>query len=352
MTRWFDFTDWERIRRDWSAWWSGELRRPLVTLVARDPGSFMGDDFLTRFPLDMPAEKVIDFFDEDLKHIHFYGDSFPKYWVNFAAGIAAAFLGSPIHYENSTTWFHPLPVASIAGIKPAFDPDNVWWKRCQDITQAAIERWCGRVLVSYTDLGGNLDILASLRGTENLLLDTMDMPEEVERLTREITPLWLRYFNQLESMMPPEQVGRAAWAPHWYPSTGYMLQSDFCYMISPEMFERFVLPDLTACCDALDYPFYHMDGKGQLVHLDALLSIQKLRGIQWQPGDGQPPADGWMDVLRRIRAGGKLCQVYVTLDGARNIVRELGGAGFLFDIFDDGVTTQRDIDAFFEEFGF
>ena len=95
-----------------------------------------------------------------------------------------------------------------------------------------------------------------------------------------------------------------------------MLQSDFSYMISPRMFERLILPDLTACCDALDYAFYHLDGKGEIKHLDMLLSIERLRGIQWIPGDGAPPPEEWMPLLKRIRDGGKLCQVYVTPEGA------------------------------------
>ncbi len=29
--------DWQRIRRDWSAWWAGELDRPMVVLTGWDP---------------------------------------------------------------------------------------------------------------------------------------------------------------------------------------------------------------------------------------------------------------------------------------------------------------------------
>ena len=43
-------------------------------------------------------------------------------------------------------------------------------------------RWGDRIVVSHTDLGGNLDILASFRKTERLLLDVHDAPEEVTRL--------------------------------------------------------------------------------------------------------------------------------------------------------------------------
>ncbi len=353
MTRWseFDSADWSQLEATWRSWWAGELERPLVTIVTRDPGAFppAGDDFLSRFDLEQPAEQVIDYFEQQFESIHYYGDAFPKWWVNFGAGIMAAFLGSGVEYRTGTTWFHPLPVESLAAIQPVYDPQNVWWRRVQEITCAAASRWAGKVVIGYTDLGGNLDILASLRSTEKLLLDCVESPEEVDRLTRAITTLWLRYFDEFEALLPESQAGRTAWAPPWSPTRGYMLQSDFSYMISPQMFERYVMPDLITCCEALDYPFYHMDGKGQLVHLDLLLSIDKLRGIQWQPGDGQPLADKWLDVLRRIRDGGKLCQVFVTLEGALTITRELGGQGFLFDILDQGESISAgQVAAFFD----
>ena len=59
-----------------------------------------------------------------------------------------------------------------------------------------------------------------------------------------------------------------------------------------------------------------------------LLSLERLHGIQWIPGDGQPPPEEWLPLLKRIRNGGKLCQLYVSPQGARTIVDELGGRGF------------------------
>jgi 5-methyltetrahydrofolate--homocysteine methyltransferase len=95
------------------------------------------------------------------------------------------------------------------------------------------------------------------------------------------------------------------------------------------MFERFVLPDLDTIFSTMDHAFYHLDGKGQIPHLDMLLSLESLKGIQWISGGGQPPTEEWPDLLRRIRDGGKFCQVYVSAEGARTIVRELGGKGFI-----------------------
>ena len=65
---------------------------------------------------------------------------------------------------------------------------------------------------------------------------------------------------------------------------------------------------------------------------DMLLSLERLRGIQWVPGDGAPPPEEWLALLKRIRDAGKLCQLEVSPQGARTIVRELGGRGFAFHI--------------------
>lgn len=354
MTTFQHFTpaDWQRIERDWCAWWNGELTRPLVVIETFEGGQeaawWKFDDFLTQFPLDMPVQQVLDYFQSRLEAMHFAGDAFPKWWVNFGAGVAAAFLGSAVHYETGTTWFYSLDVERLSDIHVAYNPDNPWWRRALDITRAAVERWGQQITIGMTDLGGNLDILASLRGTQKLLFDLYDMPEAVDRLTCEITGLWLRYYDELDAIIAPAGRGSACWGPCWSPTRGYMLQSDFSYMISPEMFERWVLPDMQACCRALDYPFYHLDGKGEIPHLDMLLSIPNLRGIQWQPGDGQPLADHWLPLLRRIREGGKLCQVYVTRAGARTICREIGGRGFLFHIINDPMTPQA-AETFVEE---
>lgn len=43
-------------------------------------------------------------------------------------------------------------------------------------------------------------------------------------------------------------------------------------------------------------------------------------------------AEAWLPLLKRIRDAGKLCQVFVTFEGARTIARALGGKGFAFCI--------------------
>jgi 5-methyltetrahydrofolate--homocysteine methyltransferase len=335
VTRALSFSDsgWERVERNWTAWWQGETDRPMVILEAMTDPRFSlctWSQHLTTYPLSQPAEEIVDALDPQFAALDLYADAFPKWFPNFGPGVVAAFLGSPVDASTGTTWFHPCGLALDADL--AFRADGPWWERVAAVARAGRARWGGRAVIGHTDLGGNLDILASLRGTQQLLLDLCDAPRDVERLLGQVTSLWLRYYDAYCELIAPAHRGFAGWAPLWFPGRGYMLQSDFAYMISPAMFERLVMPDLTACCAALDYAFYHLDGKGQIKHLDMLLSIDRLRGIQWIPGDGAAPPEEWLPLLKRIRDAGKLCQLYVTLEGALIIARELGGKGFAFCI--------------------
>ena len=334
----FTDEDWQRIERDWKAWWAGELERALLVLEVPTYDWTQ----LTKWGLDTPLDQVLDIAQRNLEGTAWLGDAYPKWWVNYGPGVMAAFLGSRVSYTPDTTWFWPLEdVNSLTNIHPIYNPDNPWWRRVLEMTRQAVDRWRDQVLVGTTDLGGNLDILASLRGSEKLLFDLNDNPTDVDRLVKEITSLWLQYYDDLYAITDPAGRGNACWGPVWSPGKGYMLQCDFSYMISPRMFKRFVLPDLEACCAHLDYAFYHLDGKGELPHLDQMLRIERLRGIQWQPGDGQRMAEGWPEVLQKIRAGGKLVQVFVTAQGALDIKRELGGKGYLLHIVNETLTPEQ-----------
>jgi 5-methyltetrahydrofolate--homocysteine methyltransferase len=338
MPNMFEFTpaDWARTEQNWKAWWAGELERSLVVIDARVPGPDWANysDFVTRFSPETPVEQVLDYFEPYLAATHPYGDAFPRWWVNAGPGVMAAFFGAEVEFAANTTWFKQLDLNSLTDLHLDFQPDNFWWQRIQSLTQAAVARWGERVVIGHTDLGGTLDILASLRGSQTLLYDLYDSPENLLGLTSTINQLWKRcYLDLYQQVQRANRGATACWGPCWSPGKGYMLQCDFAYMISPKMFEQFVLPDLTDTCAMLDYGFYHLDGKGQIKHLDHLLSIERLRGIQWIPGEGAPPPEEWLPLLRRIRDGGKLCQVYVTPSGALKIKRELGGKGFLFYIW-------------------
>ena len=350
----FSAHDLQQVKQDWIAWWDGTITRHFFGIEAVDDSlaglPFSYNEVTPVESEDLSPEQILDGIEEFGAGIHWFGGALPKFWPNYGPGLMAAFLGSPLHIRPDTVWFDPLPVENLVEIKPQYDPENLWWQQVKRLTRLATRRWKDIAIIGLTDLGGNLDILASLRGSEKLLLDLSDSPEEVLRITADITNLWMRYFDQLFDLTHGKETGCSGWSPLWAPGKLYMLQSDFSYMISPRMFKRFVLPDLIACCDFLEYPFYHLDGVGQLNHLDQLLAIPNLRGIQWIPGAGQPEPEEWLDVLKKIRDAGKLCQLYVTRAGMQKIISSLGWQGFYFHINEDVMLTASQVQEFAHEF--
>ena len=354
----FSKTRWAGVKENYRRWWAGELERPLLHYTTtghdpqRDPPVASDRLFDSFFPDSVSADQVVDTWDYRLSGCRFAGDAFPCVWPNFGPGVAAAFLGCELENGAETVWFRgkesPLEETRIRYVQ-----DSRWYRRVQALMQAAMRRWNGEVQVGMTDLGGTLDIIASFRGSEPLLMDLYDVPGEVHRLIGETHEAWWRYFNELDALMRPLNPGYTAWTPVLSDTPYYMLQCDFAYMIGPDMFRSFVVPELAAACRRLKHAFYHLDGVGQLPHLDALLEIPELVGIQWIPGAGQKHISEWPEVLKRIQDAGKRVQIfgYGNLDTLDILGDRMGSLKGLICI--DGFPRERegDVERLMRRFG-
>jgi 5-methyltetrahydrofolate--homocysteine methyltransferase len=361
-----DFTParWARIRKDYADWWAGRLERPLiaVTLTGYEPRmpkpTLPIHHFTSFYGLDAPVDKVLDTWQWRLEGQRYLGDGFPAIWPNFGAGVMAAFLGCDLRnsIDGGTAWFHPRQSREARDLHFVTDQSNPWFRRVREIAQAADHRFGGLAQIGMTDLGGNLDILSSFRPGEQLLLDLYDCPAEVDRLTWEAHACWWEYFEALCATMP-HNPGYTAWTPIFSQEPYYMLQCDFCYMIGPKMFDRFVKPELAATCRRLKNAFYHLDGPGQLPHLDSLLEIPELKGVQWVPGAGQPGITKWPDVYRKILAAGKRIQIFSSqgiehgLETLDVLADQLGTAKGLIMIAAADRADEDKVAAFLERYG-
>lgn len=114
--------------------------------------------------------------------------------------------------------------------------------------------------------------------------------KEISELHFEFDPhnRWFLRLRELYEAQNAAEYGCTDWSTIYSRSPSYVLQCDFCYMIGTDMFEEFVLHTLQRDCLALTNTLYHLDGEGELRHLDRLLSIPALKAVQWVPGAGKP----------------------------------------------------------------
>jgi len=307
----FTYDRMKRVEEAHRLFWEHRLSRPLMSIT-------LGDAHPLPRPLktpilsqanchlfDLPADDVIDSLDALLSTQEYLGDGYPR--VNFDAfgpGCLAAFLGARVDNHTGGVWFFPQEELPIEKLHLTYDPENPWAKRIKALYRAGLTRWEGLVKMGLPDLGGVMDVLASFRSTEVLLTDLYDDPDQVLRLIGEIETAWHEAYLDFSSVLSP-QGGVTDWGGLWSARPAYILQCDFCYMIGNPMFRQFVLPTLTRDVGKLSDTIYHLDGRGELNHLDDLLALPSLNAIQWVPGDGTPTGLIWKEVYEKIAAAGK-----------------------------------------------
>lgn len=328
----FTAADWDRIQENYGKWWDHTLDRPLIKITLQDKVSCPGQVPLlsqaTCHRFDISPEDVIERINFELEQQEYLGDAFPMFNFDvFGPGVVAAFLGAAADNSSGQMWFHDNRSLELKDMHFEFRNDNPWFLRICDIYRAGIRKWKGNVLMGMPDLGGIMDVLASLRGSENLLYDLYDEPDEVKRVSAEIQGIWLQYYKAFSEILQPVSPGYTDWSGLFSSTPSYVVQCDFSYMLSPDMFHEFVLDDLTCLCRSLSHTLYHMDGKGELPHFPQLASIRELDAIQWCPGEGAPPTMEWPEVYRSIRESGKNIHILGAMDDFRFIAGQIGAKG-------------------------
>jgi hypothetical protein len=180
------------------------------------------------------------------------------------------------------------------------------------------------------DLMEGLDVLAAIKGTDKVLLDTVIQPEVLEHQMQQINDIYFKVFDELYDIIREGDEMAFCYFSSWAPGKMSKLQSDISTMISVDDYRRFVQPFIREQCQKIDYTLYHLDGVGAMHHLDALLEIKELNAIQWTPGVGEPQGGSpkWYDLYKKIIKGGKsVMACWVTLDELKPLLDNIGGEG-------------------------
>jgi len=213
------------------------------------------------------------------------------------------------------------------------------------MTDLSLQRGAGKWLTGITDLHTNGDLLASLRDPQALCVELVEDPDAVRAACDYVTTHYALMYDDLYAPLAAAGQPSLTWIPAPHAGRMYATSCDFICMISPAMFEATILPAIVWEMRYLDRNIFHLDGPGALVHLDRLLSLEEMDGVQWVYGAGNEPAARWIDVYRRCQAAGKCLLIYtVDLDDARAVAEAIRPEGAWFHI--GGSHRRADAEAF------
>lgn len=280
----------DQAKARWQAWLDGKLTKgPIVAVTA---------------PLERPREALpppakpasaaerklsVEYFVASARRgvlsTWYGGDAIPSVFVNYGPGAVAAYIGGRYEIDERTVWFGGFPQSDELQYildHVAYDAGNAYWRTTLAATRALLADAAGQYYVSYTDLGGAMDILASFRTPEELLMDMIESPELVQRCEERICDLFLQYFRELTAVFAAAgQDGHTCWLPCYSKRPWYSLQCDLSVMFSTAMFREFVVPRLARMAAAGGNAIYHWDGPEQLQHVEAVCSVPGINALEY-----------------------------------------------------------------------
>lgn len=313
-------------------WWNGKAEKPLIDICIIKDNNFLSLNELWHSEQFLPDfDKIVNIQIENAKKLEYLGVSLPSLYHQWGSRgtpmTMSAYLGCNVSFGKDTVWFEKF-VSDWEKTKICFNPDNWWVQASKKLMEKQIEKTDGSFIVRMPDLGDALTCFSMMRGVEELLIDTIEIPQLILEKIDEFVHAWIqahRFFHKIYSSKLP---GDSSWLL-WAPGKTYACQCDFSTMISPEMFEKFVVYELEKIKDYLEYIAWHLDGPDEIKHLDILLSLPYVKTIQVTPGAGRPPCTSelWLPQIKKILEKGKNVIVYVSNKNQFKTIVELFPSG-------------------------
>lgn len=327
--------DWEETKQRYLAWWAHEAldrcglavrapkasvpKKPLPT-PSRDPETRWTDlEYYTRY------------FDVEFRQIYYGGEALPIWHQGYAGHTSIpVFLGAPLHLDQNTAWMEPVLTGEDLDVSHLkIDRTNKWWQFHLKELRYAVKAARGQAVVSVGAFGGSGDTLAALRGTDRLLYDLIDRPDQVRAADEYLMRMWCEVYDEFYGIIRETGEGSTCWFTLWSPGKFYAAQNDFSYMISQKMFQDIFLPVIEKQTRFLDHTVYHVDGVGAFAHVPALCDLPRLQAIQILPGAGKPSPLHYLDILKYVQKKGKNLQLSLAASEVETALSKLSARGLM-----------------------
>ncbi len=328
--------NWPQIKKLYQAYWARQNEdRPLLAITApKAPkqGSLAEPSYSSQKERWFDTQGILERVNRQMQNTYYGAEAIPVFSPNLGPDFFAALYGVRLEFAQTTSWaiYQEVDFDVYQGLE--LDLAGEYYQKMLELTRAAALDGRDKYLVGVTDIHAGADALVSLRGAEQACLDTLERPADFKRAVLELFSGFKLVYEELYRLAGSFQQGSTNWMNVWHPGRWYVTSSDFLALISNQMYHELLEEELLAQLDFLDASIFHLDGPDALRHLDSLLALDKLAGVQWVYGAGQPSAAHWLGVLQRIQQAGKLIQVHIVAEDLPVLLENLRPEGVLYSL--------------------
>lgn len=335
-------SDWEETKARYEAWWRGEGLVVSLWGNGVPAGSPRDESIPAPDPASTPVSRRDSseaFADHERRLLNRKRnplDIVPFAYVDYGTVPLAEILGAPAEPREETVWYSHTDLSPENDRELRFDAESPVWRRMRAVAAANRRLGDGKYLSGAPALCPGLDVLAELRGPQNLM---MDLVMESEWVHAKLAEIQQASYDAMDAIEPyavyPDGSSFHAFFMLWAPVRCALAQCDAAALISPDMFAEFAVPYLADFCARVPRVLYHVDGPDALRTVDLVLEVKDLDAVEFTPGP-QIPGGGdprWYPMYRKIKAAGKSVQaVWMKTADVEPLLDAVGPEGMYIEV--------------------
>ena len=258
-------------------------------------------------------------------------------WLDGMMGCTLRILPGSILPEERTLSWEQLRSLSL-------DTAHPWVEKYIEFITVLVDSADGRYPVSHGTLHGPTDIVASLRGHSQSILDLVQEPSESVRLLTRAGDVFRAITEETWKHIPRFHGGYYdAQYQLWSPGPIVRMQEDATALYSPDLYRTFVQPIDRELARHFPSAFIHLHSTSMFI-LDAFLEIEEIRCFEVNIDVAGPSVEHMIPYFRMIQHADRplLIRGSFTPEDMRRLLDRVDPAGLYLYIM---VTEQREIEA-------
>jgi len=345
--------NWDEAYNNMMAWWSGEsIRRPVVLTAvnkpdatpfcpSKDPGHNQQRDIDEQYQFEKNHHNLVSKI--------YPAESIPAVKTGFASsiGMLAGMAGAELKYDNRTAWVEIIDNLYEKPL-PQFSQEYLPYRITTSLIDRHAKFYGYDCIIGSDAMMDPITILSMMRGVEELCFDLYDRYDDVMRWLNILSEIRFKiakgYQNAKSRYGRHEEVN---WTGAWAPEEMDCLECDFSTMISPEMFNEIVMPEVEKEASCYKYCLWHLDGMAEIKHLDSICSVKNIYAVQWV-ADKQDGPLNYIDLFKKIRSLDKSLLINCSSpEEAVKLTKEIGKDGLALLV--GGLKTLGEMETFLRQ---
>jgi len=260
-----------------------------------------------------------------------------------------AMLGISTKVGNESVWAKEGGFDYRDTDKLDFSRDNPWRKKYLEFVSALQDRYGDRYPVGQPILRGPSDMVAALRGSQQMIFDLYDSPEEFRRLAWACTEFFIGLVKDQLAITKPFHGGyEVEQFTLWAPEGIVRMQEDASALFSPNLYVQYLQEEDRRIAASFPYDVLHLHSSS-LHLLDRFVDVEPQKCIEINKDQGGWGVPRMLPLFKSVQSRGRKLMIRGKLDQADlNLLRkELSPRGLFLQFVLDQPEEAKQFNDFF-----